>query len=108
MQQANVKRLLAMDVVAREVVEAHAQVAAGRFQIRVAEQAVAAARASHRLNVQRIMHAQGLPIEVLQSNQALVQAEREYLRSVTDYNVAQFQLNRALGWPAKTPGSVPK
>jgi outer membrane protein TolC len=40
-----------------------------------------------------------LPIEALQSAQALLQARREYLRSVTDYNAAQFTLQRALGWP---------
>jgi outer membrane protein TolC len=40
-----------------------------------------------------------LPIEVLQSLQALDQMRREYLRCVIDYNVAQFSLLRALGWP---------
>jgi outer membrane protein TolC len=104
--QATVNRLYQMDLVAREVVEAHAQVAAGRDQISTSEKAVAAASASHHHNVQRILQAKGLPIEVLQSNQALAQAQREYLRSVTDYNAAQFTLYRALGWPtaiSKTP-----
>jgi outer membrane protein TolC len=30
----------------------------------------------------------------------LDQAQREYLRSVTEYNVAQFRLHHALGWPS--------
>jgi outer membrane protein TolC len=53
---------------------------------------------SHGYNVVRIQQGQGLPIEALQSTQALLQARREYLRSVIDYNSAQFTLQRALGW----------
>jgi outer membrane protein TolC len=85
--------------VAREVVEAHAQVSARRRQIATAETAIQAAGNSYRRNVERIRNAQGLPIEVLQSIQALDQSRREYLRAVVDYNTAQFRLHRALGWP---------
>ena len=99
-RQAQLQQMAALDLVAREVVEAHAQVAARRMQIETARQAVDAALESHRQNLARIREAQGLPIEALQSTQALLQARREYLRSVTDYNSAQFSLNRALGWPA--------
>ena len=64
---------------------------------------IEAALASHHQNIARIEEAKGLPIEVLQSIQALAQARREYLRTVIDYNIAQFTLYRALGWPCKTP-----
>lgn len=103
-QQATINRLATMDQVAREVVEAHAQVTARQAQIAIAREAVAAAIASRGLNNQRIEQAKGLPIEVLQSNQALAQAQREYLRTVVDYNVAQFSLYRALGWPKSLAG----
>ena len=43
--------------------------------------------------------AKGLPIEALQSVQALAQSRREYLRAVYDYDVAQFSLYRAIGAP---------
>jgi outer membrane protein TolC len=99
-------RLATLDQVAREVVEAHVQVTARQAQIAIAKDAVAAAIASRALNAERIQHAQGLPLEVLQSNQALAQAQREYLRTIVDYNVAQFSLYRALGWP-KTLGVLP-
>jgi outer membrane protein TolC len=92
--------------VAREVVEAHVPVTARQAQIAIAKDAVAGASASRALNVERIRHAQGLPLEVLQSNQALAQAQREYLRTIVDYTVAQFSLYRALGWP-KTLGVLP-
>jgi outer membrane protein TolC len=53
---------------------------------------------------------EGLPIETLQSIQALDQARREYLRALVDYNAAQFRLQRALGWPidlAVNPPTAP-
>ena len=105
-RQSNANRLLAMDVVMREVVEAHAQVAARRAQIETARQGVEAALASHQRNLERIRGVQGLPIEVQQSNQALAQARREYLRTIIDYNTAQFTLFRALGWPTRLPCEV--
>jgi len=88
-----------MDLVAREVVESHAQVTARRRQISIAERGVSAAQQSYARNLERIRNVQGLPIEVLQSIQSLDLARREYLRSVMDYNTAQFRLQRALGWP---------
>ena len=57
------------------------------------------AQQSYDRNLERIRNVQGLPIEVLQSIQALDTARREYLRAVVDYNTAQFRLHRALGWP---------
>ncbi len=92
-----------MDQVAREVTEAHVQVRARQDQIAIAEQGVRVAADSYKLNIQRIDQAQGLPIEALQSVQAMDQARREYLRAVIDYNLAQFALVRALGWP-ELPG----
>jgi outer membrane protein TolC len=97
------RQLAVMDQVAREVVEAHAQVQARNDQIPTAKLGVEAAAASQQQNIERIEEAKGLPIEVLQSIQALAQARREYLRTVIDYDAAQFTLYRALGWPVKEP-----
>ena len=44
-------------------------------------------------------YAQGLPLEMLRSIQALDSARPDYLRSVVDYITAQFRLHGALGWP---------
>jgi outer membrane protein TolC len=98
-QQAKMREVETMDLVAREIVEAHTQVAARRRLIAVAEEGIKSAQQSYDRNLERIRNAQGLPIEVLQSIQALDAARREYLRAVTDYNQAQFRLQRALGWP---------
>ena len=99
-QQAELRKVGVLDRIAREVVEAHAQVHARHRQLRIAEEGVQVALESYRRNRERIQDARGLPIEVLQSIQALTQARREYLRVVSDYNLAQFSLHRALGWPA--------
>jgi outer membrane protein TolC len=98
-QQARMREVQVMDRVAREVVEAHVQVQARYGQIAVAESGIEAATDSYQRNMQRIRAGEGLPLEVLQSIQALDRARHEYLRTVVDYNQAQFRLHRALGWP---------
>lgn len=103
MEQAQFHQMRLMDQVAREVVEAQTQVEHRKSQIAVAAAGVEAAQNSYRRNHERIREAQGLPIEVLQAIDALDRARREYLRTVVQYNEAQFRLQRALGWPI--PGS---
>ncbi|HTM56122.1 MAG TPA: TolC family protein [Pirellulales bacterium] len=97
------RQMLVMDQIAREISEAYAQVESRREQIDVAKSGIQAASESYRLNVERIEQALGLPIEVLQSIQALALARREYLRTLIEFNTAQFTLYRALGWPSKMP-----
>ena len=97
--QTRMKQVALMDQVAREIVETHAQVQSRSLQIETARDAVNAAQDSFRRNWERIQNGQGLPIEVLQSIQALTNAQKEYTRAVADYNVAQFTLQRSIGWP---------
>ncbi len=96
--QARLREVAILDQVAREVVEAHTQALSRRRQIEVAQGAVKVARDSYERNLSRIKNAQGLPLEALQSIQALSQAQREYVRTIIEYNQAQFQLFRAIGW----------
>jgi outer membrane protein TolC len=103
--QARWQQVQLMDQVASEVAQAHAQVTGRRQQIDLAQQGIAAASDSYRRNTERIRNAQGLPIETLQSIQALNSARRQYVRAVADYNRAQFSLQRALGWPISMPAS---
>jgi outer membrane protein TolC len=97
--QARMQEIAQMDRIAREVTEAYAQVHARSQQIEVVEEGIEAAEKSFTKNWDRIQNGQGLPIEVLQSIQALAATQREYVRVVADYNIAQFTLQRALGWP---------
>jgi outer membrane protein TolC len=98
-EQVKFQQVRIMDRIAREVAESLAQCQSRQQQISVAEGAIATAQASYERNLDRIRQGQGLPIEALQSIQALAAARREYLTSVMDYNEAQFRLQRALGWP---------
>jgi outer membrane protein TolC len=101
LRQARHRDIEVMNRVAREVVEAHAQVRARREQIPRAELGVKAATDSYRRNLERIRGGQGLPLELLQAVQALDQAQNELLRATADYSEAQFRLYRALGWPGR-------
>jgi outer membrane protein TolC len=96
--QARYRQIQLMDQVAGEVAEVHTQVLARKRQLETAEQGVRSATASYQRNLARIRDAQGLPLEVLQSLQALDQSRRQYLRVIAGYNEAQFRLQRALGW----------
>ena len=100
-EQARWKQVQVMDQVASDIAESYAQVKSRHDQIGFAQQAITVARDSYRRNSERIRDAQGLPIEILQSIQALDQSQRQYVRSVADYNRAQFRLHRALGWPVE-------
>jgi outer membrane protein TolC len=96
-EQARWREVAALDRVAGEIVEAHARVRSRQQQLALAEKGVSTALDSYRRNWVRIENAQGLPIEALQAIQALGLARRDYLRTVIDYNIAQFQLLRAIG-----------
>ena len=97
----NFRYLAVMDQVAREVVESHTQVQFRKKQIGIARQGIDAAVKSHTQNLERIEEGKGLPIELLQSIQALAQARRDYLRTLIEYNTAQFTLYRSIGWPTR-------
>ncbi|MEM6978677.1 MAG: TolC family protein [Planctomycetota bacterium] len=98
-QQARYAKLQQMDQVAAEISQALAGIKYARQRIRVTEQAIPVATDSFERNRERIIAGEGLPIEVLQSVQALETAQREYLSAVMDHNEAQFQLQWALGFP---------
>ncbi len=97
--QARYRQVQMMDTVASEIAEAHVQVQERSGQIELAKLGIQAAQDSYRRNAERIQDGQGLPLEVLQSLQALDLAQRQYVRTIADYNRAQFNLHRALGWP---------
>ena len=108
LEQARLVQVRLTDQVSREIVEAHVQSTSLRGQITVAESGIRVAGDSYRRNVERIRGGQGLPLEVLQSIQALDQSRREYLRAVGDYDEWQFRLYRALGCPIPDAASPAK
>ena len=97
-RQAQWRQVALLDRIAREVSEAHSQASQRERRVERARAAIQAAEKSYALNLQRIENVQGLPIEVLQAIQALATSRQTYLNAVIDYNIAQFQLCRAIGW----------
>lgn len=98
-QQAKFEKLRMLDQVAREVMEGHAQVRRRAERVSITRRAIALAESSYERNLSRIRDGEGLPLEVLQSVQALEQSQRAYLRAVIDHNRSQIELQYALGWP---------
>lgn len=101
-EQAKYEKIRRMDQVAREVSEAHTQVLHRAERIRLTRNAIQSAKDSYERNLSRIRDGLGLPIEVLQSVQALEDAQRAYLKAVIEYDQAQFRLQWALGWPVNS------
>jgi outer membrane protein TolC len=110
-RQALVELFRIQDLVASEVVQAHAQLEAAAVRVGRAEAEVKAALASYEGNLKGLsetVRAGDLlvlinrPQEVVAALQQLQQAYINYYTSANDYNRAQFQLFRALGYPAQT------
>ena len=102
-QQSRFAKVRVLDQVAADVSEAIAQVEHRKRQLPVTQQAIASAQNSFDRNLERIRDGQGLPIEVLQSAQALEAAQRAYADAVIAFNQAELQLQWALGWPVSAP-----
>lgn len=98
-QQETMRQARVIDTIAREVTEAEARIRTRFGRIATAKAAIQSSRDSYDRNFARIRGNQGLPIEVLQAIQSLDTSQRELVDATTDYNIAQFQLQRALGWP---------
>ncbi|MEO1615661.1 MAG: TolC family protein, partial [Planctomycetota bacterium] len=105
-QQAKFQKVSRMDQVAREIAEAHATVAFRQKQMAATELAASAARDSYGRNLKRIRDGEGLPLEVLQSVQALEAAEAAYVESIAAHNIGQLTLQWAQGWPVQPPATI--
>lgn len=104
-QQAKFRKLRLLDQVAQEISEAYAQVTHRSGRMQITQTAIRTATDSYERNLGRIRDGQGLPLEALQSVQALESARRAYLESVVAYNEAQFRLQWSLGWPVFSPAA---
>lgn len=85
------------DDIARQVVQARAQVESLRAQVQLGDATVAAAGETLRLTRERKQLGVGTVLEDIQAQQELVRARTQYFSSVTDLNKAQYTLLRALG-----------
>jgi outer membrane protein TolC len=109
-RQAVVELFRIQDLVASEVAQAHAQVEAAAVRVGRAEAGLKAALESYQGNLKglsetvragELLVLVNRPQEVVAALQQLQQAYFNYYSSTNDYNRAQFQLYRALGYPAQ-------
>jgi len=87
------------DLIAAEVTVAWYQVHAYRESMELTRRNVEQAVEVYDKNRLRISAAQGLPLEALQSLQAVADARNAHLSAIVDYNKAQLLLLRSIGQP---------
>jgi len=104
LEQSELEVEMLEDRVVTDIVSAAADVASYRQQMQSARQGVEAAHQSYDANVERILDAVGLPIELVQAIRARADAQNAYTQAISDYNRAQYALLRALGEPAAAAG----
>jgi outer membrane protein TolC len=85
------------DQIAREVIEANTRSESLNEQLATARRAIAAAEESLRLAQQRKEFGVGIVLETIQAEQELTRTRLDYLRSIADFNKAQYGLLRATG-----------
>jgi outer membrane protein TolC len=109
-RQALVELFRIQDQVAADVTQAHAQVEAAAVRVGQAEAELKSALASYAGNLRglsetvragELLQLVNRPQEVVAALQQLQQAYINYYTSTNDYNRAQFQLFRALGYPSQ-------
>ncbi len=98
-RQSELQQLITFDRVRAEVASAYVRVHTRFRQLQTAEDAVRASEIAWREDLLRIRGNEGLPIEVLDSQQLLVRSRLALLDTITRYNIAQFELYQALGQP---------
>ena len=95
--EAVIEQTRIMNVVGREVAEAHAQSEAHYEKLQIAERRLKSAERGFREDLDRIKGAKGIPIEVLNSVRLLTRARLNLIEETFAYDAAQFRLFVALG-----------
>ena len=85
------------DEATRQVIEAFTRWQSLTDQLVTARRALAAAEEGLRLAQQRKEFAVGVVLETIQSEQDLTRARLDYLKTVAEFNRAQYALNKAIG-----------
>lgn len=99
LRSAHWEEIAVLELVRKQVSLAHRRSTIRYSQLEIAEAAITAANDSFQEDLARTRSNEGLPIEVLESLELLERSKLAYLRSVMDFNRAQFDLYVALGQP---------
>ncbi|HVA46635.1 MAG TPA: TolC family protein [Pirellulales bacterium] len=98
LNQAVAERTRTLNDIRQEVVAAYALVQGERTQIAITQRQTADSEQGFREELERLMGADALPIEVLNSIKQLAMSRQELVEAVTGYNKAQFRLYVAIGF----------
>ncbi len=85
------------DEISRQAVDAFSRAESLTDQVAAARRAMTAAEQTLELTQQRKEFGVGLVLEAIQSEQELTRARLDYLRSIAEFNKAQYSLLRAAG-----------
>lgn len=85
------------DEITRQVVEASTRADSMADQLATAQRAIAAAEESFRLTQQRKEFGVGIVLETILAEQELTRARLDYLKSIAEFDKAQYALLRATG-----------
>jgi outer membrane protein TolC len=96
---SELQELDVLDTVRDEVVTAYVQALAWLAQVKWHAQAVRAGEQAAKEDLIRVRGRQGLPIELLDSVRQVIDARRDYLNAIIDYNRAEVRLYVAIGNP---------
>ncbi len=97
LNQSMAERTRALTGVRQEVIAAYGLVHGERLQIQITQRQLADTEEGFREEFRRLLGAEALPIEVLNSVDQLGVARQELIKAVTGYNQAQFRLYVATG-----------
>lgn len=98
-RQAHITMDRLRDIVATEVTQAHQRVHFREKQIGTTRSQILSATESLSLNMEGIRGGVIRPIELQQAIGAVASARQQHLDAVLDFNLAQFELLRAIGRP---------
>jgi outer membrane protein TolC len=99
LRQSELDELSVLDSVRNEVVTAYVQALSWLAQVNWQAQAVRAGERASKEDLIRVRGREGLPIELLDSLRQVIDARRDYLNSIIEYNRAEIRLYVALGNP---------
>ena len=86
-----------LDDITRQVIESQTRVQSQSDQVATSQRAIQAAEETLRLTQERKEFAVGIVLETIQAEQDLTRARLDYLKTIAEFNKAQYALQKATG-----------
>lgn len=102
-RRAQSEQVMTIDQIRREVADAYAIATARQHELEAARRGLASAERGYRTDAERSRNLEGLPIELLNSIDLLAAARLDVIRTIVEFDQAQFRLFAGLGYPPSAP-----